>query len=244
MVTNQSKCVPATPPSPKPTLLAAWPGCTQWTTAFLLGVAATVLAIQGWGQLGWKSRPAVLEPGYALQYRIDLNRADRAELLQLPGIGEQLASRIENYRREHSHFQSVDQLLGVKGIGPATMARLRDWVVVEQDEIDLEGPAAVQKPVAALAKKPTGSSEGKPDNKKAAAIKEPINLNTAGPEELQKLPGIGPKTAQKIVEARRIAPFQSIEDLRRIKGIGIKTLEKVKPFVTVSTDSQRLVTQN
>ncbi|HEV3204298.1 MAG TPA: hypothetical protein VGY77_07945, partial [Gemmataceae bacterium] len=74
MVTNQSSNgVPAACPSHKPTLLVAWPGCTQWTTAFLLGVAATVLAIQGWGQLGWRSRPAVLEPGYALQYRIDLN---------------------------------------------------------------------------------------------------------------------------------------------------------------------------
>jgi len=244
MLRNESgKRGPVGSQVPKPPLLAAWPNCAQWATAFLLGVVATLLALQGWGHMGWKGRPAVLEPGYAYQYRIDLNRADRAELLQLPGIGEQLASRIDQFRRDYGAFQSVDELLKVKGIGPATMARLRDWVIVDQEEIDTAVPARGQKSVVPLAKKPTRGAEVKTGTKKTVSINEPINLNEAGLEELQKLPGIGPKTAQKIIEAREKIPLKSVEDLLRIRGIGAKTLEKIKPFVTVSHDKLRIVTQ-
>ncbi len=57
-----------------------------------------------------------------------------------------------------------------------------------------------------------------------------VNLNTATLEELDTLPGVGPATAQKIVEGR---PYGSIEDLVRVKGIGEATLEKLKDLITV-----------
>lgn len=60
--------------------------------------------------------------------RIDLNRADASELDQLPGIGPVLAGRIVEHRRQAGPFRSVDELLAVRGIGPALLARLRDRV--------------------------------------------------------------------------------------------------------------------
>ena len=61
-----------------------------------------------------------------------------------------------------------------------------------------------------------------------------INLNKATIEELTLLPGIGPATAEKIIEHRKTSgAFSSVDDLDDIKGIGEKKLEKIRPYATV-----------
>jgi competence ComEA-like helix-hairpin-helix protein len=63
---------------------------------------------------------------------------------------------------------------------------------------------------------------------------QPLNLNTAPIEQLEKLPGIGPNIAKSIVQFReRSGPFQRVEDLLAIKGISKARLEKLRPYVTV-----------
>jgi len=62
----------------------------------------------------------------------------------------------------------------------------------------------------------------------------PLNINTATLAELDSLPGIGPVTAQNIIDYRTAnGPFATIEDLLKIPGIGPKTFEKVKNLITV-----------
>lgn len=61
-----------------------------------------------------------------------------------------------------------------------------------------------------------------------------ININLANSEELQKIKGIGPSTAEKIIEYRESnGNFRRIEDLKKIKGIGDKTFNKIKKYVTI-----------
>lgn len=61
-----------------------------------------------------------------------------------------------------------------------------------------------------------------------------ININKASAEELTQLQGVGPKYAAKIVEYReQNGPFASPEDLMKIPGIGPATFEKNKELIVV-----------
>ena len=60
---------------------------------------------------------------------ISLSRADQATLETLPRIGPATAERIIAWREEHGPFQSVEDLLAISGIGPATLEGLADRVV-------------------------------------------------------------------------------------------------------------------
>jgi competence protein ComEA len=61
---------------------------------------------------------------------VDLNTADAATLETLPGVGPATAQGIIDYRTQHGRFARVEDLLDVKGIGPAKFAALRAHVTV------------------------------------------------------------------------------------------------------------------
>jgi competence protein ComEA len=63
---------------------------------------------------------------------------------------------------------------------------------------------------------------------------ELVNINTADLQELDSLPGIGPTTAQKIIDYRDAnGPFAVIEDIQNVSGIGPVTFENIKDLITV-----------
>jgi competence protein ComEA len=68
----------------------------------------------------------------------------------------------------------------------------------------------------------------------------PININTASASELEQVPGIGPSTAQKILDTRKsYGSFKSVDDLLSIKGIGQKRLDKMRKYLTVSKSATK-----
>lgn len=63
---------------------------------------------------------------------------------------------------------------------------------------------------------------------------EPISVNTASAPELERLPGIGPVIALRIVEYRaQNGPYQRLEDLLEVEGIGPSKLESLQDYVRV-----------
>ncbi len=59
-----------------------------------------------------------------------------------------------------------------------------------------------------------------------------VNINTATPEQLELLPGIGEARAEAIVEMRKQrGGFKSVDELTDVKGIGDAAIERLRPFV-------------
>ena len=61
-------------------------------------------------------------------------------------------------------------------------------------------------------------------------LDKPIDINSADQLMLEKLPGIGPVTAARIIESR---PFRSLEDLKKVRGIGDKMFDSLLPFIRI-----------
>jgi competence protein ComEA len=83
---------------------------------------------------------------------------------------------------------------------------------------------------AAPSAKTTRAARGTPTGSAAPSASDRVDLNRASAAELEQLPGIGPKLAERIIANR---PFKSVEDLEAVPGIGPKTLEKLRPLVRV-----------
>lgn len=62
-----------------------------------------------------------------------------------------------------------------------------------------------------------------------------VDLNQATLSDLEALPGIGPKLAQRVIEHRdEKGPFRTVDDLRQVKGIGRKKFDRLRPHVLVT----------
>jgi competence ComEA-like helix-hairpin-helix protein len=152
------------------------------------------------------ARKAPLASGQTL----DPNRASARDLDRLPGVGAGTASRIVEERTRSGPFASVEELLRVRGVGPALIERIR--------------------PHVSIAQVPQGGRAGR---RRAAERRGSvrIDVNRADAESLQALPGIGPALAARIVEERRSRPFASVSDLTRVRGIGAATVRRLQGLV-------------
>jgi competence protein ComEA len=214
--------------APPPVLLAAWPRTAQWALGLLLTLAVVLIILHV--TIGGLSDARPTQLG-ELRSPINLNTADRAMLRQLPEVGDTLATRIDEYRQRHGGFRSVDELVNVQGIGSTRLARLRQWLYVDDEE---PGEEPTVKPASLPTKKQ--SSAGTPRaSRKAEKLKGPVDINEATEDQLKDVPWLGPVLARSIVETRKTQPFLSVDDLLRVPGIKQKTLDKVKPFVIVGS---------
>jgi competence protein ComEA len=115
----------------------------QAVAAFVLAMALAGIA----GHWVWQGRlrGRVIEidraEPIAIEFKIDINRADWPELALMPSIGEQLARRIVADRQASGPFRDLDDLRRVPGIGPRTLEAMRPYLL---PLADLEATAGGQ----------------------------------------------------------------------------------------------------
>lgn len=92
------------------------------------------------------------------------------------------------------------------------------------DEEKIYIPKIGEAPKNEMAPLMSSGSSGKASDK--------ININSADSSELQKIPGVGAKTAEKIINYRSQNPFSSIEDIKNVDGIGDKKFDSMKDYIS------------
>jgi competence protein ComEA len=151
----------------------------------------------------------------------------------LPGVGPKAAQEIIKGRP----YKTVDDLSKVKGISKGKMDTLKGMVTVGTPKGSQlpASPAVPAAPASTLPAKAASALKALSGvEKQTVPLKlapgDKVNINTAGKEKLEALPGIGPVKAQAIIDGR---PYNAPEDIMKIKGIKEGSFNKIKEFITV-----------
>lgn len=180
----------------------------------LLGCVLTSVAVDYWGQ------PQALEPPPP-------SRSEQAQQAQ-----QAQPQTITVYISGAVHFPGtyaipagsrVEQALEYAG-GLTEEANLERINLAKKlkDGSQVNAPARSQ-----------GRASAKGSRRTTARGSGPVNINTATLEELDSLPGVGPATAQKILDYREQHRFSSIEDIMQVKGIGPAKFAQMKDSITI-----------
>ena len=106
------------------------------TLAFLAAVLYLTFGANHTEQEGYTvqtERPAREEEIAPVRVLVNINTATAEELETVTGIGPVLAQAILDYRAEHGDFQTLDELLEVRGIGSAKLDAMRDEITTGGD---------------------------------------------------------------------------------------------------------------
>ena len=161
--------------------------------------------------------------------KININTASQKELETLSRVGPKTAQNIINYRNENGDFKTIHDIVNVPRIGEKTFQNLSPYITVSSNDVKNK-----------VSLKMTGNSAKNSISQPVNSNVEKININTATKKELESLPRIGPKTADKIIEYRKShGPFKTIHDIVNVPRIGEKTFQNLSSYITVSNDEKK-----
>lgn len=181
-------------------------GLTRADSTVALFLAATALV--GFVYTTYVSRPADVQ-----QQRELFELVARHDSI----IAEEHARRRAQLQRSIAAADSVSS--GTAVTSEPLDDTVRQWVPLDSSDLELDRIelAARETPVAQPPRE----------------LKKPLNINTASQRELELLPGVGPKTAERIIAHRRRERFASVEEIMRVRGIGQKKFEKMRRWLRV-----------
>ena len=153
-----------------------------------------------------------------------------------------------SYTRRQILLLSLVVAFGATGLAIDRWRRANPDVVTYLESLD-RAPAPAPSVPRRTAARRSDAPEAAPSSARGVARHDPargrraggddstlLDVNLASAAELERLPGVGPTLAARIVEARtRDGPFGSVDDLRRVRGVGGATLERLRPRLAVNT---------
>ncbi len=165
---------------------------------------------------------------------IDIRIATAEDFGQLPRIGKVLGERIVKFRNSKKNgFRAVTDIRQVYGIDPETFEKILPYLYLTKTESEL----AETSHISAI---PENTERTLPEKTEVTPPTKPTitDLNTATAEALVLIPGIGEKTAQRILEMRsNIGGFARVEHINAVWGITPENYERMKSWLTVNPSS-------
>lgn len=147
---------------------------------------------------------------------LDINVADSADWVQLPGIGPVLARRIVRFRERIGGFESVEELKKVYNLSEEVLVALRDQLYVDSLRVRTNRPEQ-------------GRASG------ARPQLRTVDVNTATAAELSELPGIGTVLAQRIINYRESkGGYDNLDEVSRVYHLSKETYEEIREHLTLS----------
>lgn len=114
----------------------------------------------------------------------------------------------------------------------------------EEEQVPVPSPRRQPSPAGPLSTS-TAPLPGTRQGGGNPAVPTLVDVNKASASELERLPGIGPVLAERIVQWRRDqGPFQKVDDLSLVKGIGEKKLRRIRPLVTAGPSGKALAVKS
>ena len=230
-------------------------GGNKWRLALLCVALVIAFAAGSWftGRTNVANSPTLITPSSSFEAPVVVQISGQ---VKNPGV-YQLAFNARVY-------QAIEKAGGLLPDAETDGINLADWVedgsqiivpskTVAPKESSSDAPAVETIPLEIDDVNTTDTSVRESTLGKAPAAKAPktstpkahkstskelpktsIDLNRATSEELQKLPGVGPAMAERILQYRKENQgFATVDDLDNVRGIGEKKLAKLRPFVVV-----------
>ena len=160
-------------------------------------------------------------------FSFDPNTASENDFAKM-GLSERRIKTIVNYRNKGGKFFQKDDLKKIYGLTQKEYEQLEPFISIKKEESELKKPS-VEKP--------------KPTKKVKKVVR--VDVNQATVDDWQKLKGIGPYYAKKIVNFRdKLGGFYSIEQIGTTYGLKDSTFQIVKPFLDLSPVIRKIEINN
>lgn len=175
------------------------------------------------------------QPSFAYLPDLDVNTANEQDFKQLPGIGETLSKRIVKFRNSKGGFNEVKEIKDVYGLSAEVFDLIAAKLYIDS--------ASLPPPREWIAQNNRGLGQGaERENEKTPfpssestdfeSAFEPIDLNQANAQQLEALPGIGEKLANRIINYRKSLGFYaSVEQLKSVYGLSEQNYERMHSFL-------------
>ena len=172
-------------------------------------------------------------------FPFDPNTVAYSDLLKL-GFSEKQAHTLVNYRNAGGKFFKNDDLKKVYGISEAFYQKLRPYIAIASIEIKEE-----TKFDKLQGDDENAFSSGAPKTYSSENPDLKIELNTATPADLIRIPGIGPVYAKRIVSYRdNLGGFYSSSQLAEVYGLSDSLLSKIRKYLLVDTSAIQQINLN